>query len=254
MNDSTQITQDTTVTAQYNVNTYTVRINPNGASGSTKTYTVSYGQKWNVPSCPFSRTGYNFTGYSGGYSAGQSITITGNITINCNWSAKTYTVTIYPNGASGSNKTYSVAHGASWTIPSCPFTRSGYNFQNYRLNSTSGAAYSAGAKLTINSNTKLYCIWVAKPKQSVTVHYKTGQGTARDVSTTIAPGSQKNFGKYYTAHSDGATTEYYPCDSSGKSVNTLTISNVNGSVSTYTVSYKIEYDYTPDKNSGTITL
>ena len=90
MDDATQITQDTTVTAQYNANTYIVKINPNGASGSTKTYTVTYGQKWSVPSCPFSRTGYTFSGYSGGYSAGQSITITsititGDITINCNW-------------------------------------------------------------------------------------------------------------------------------------------------------------------------
>lgn len=85
MDNSIVLTQNTTVTAQYNVNTYTVRINPNGASGSTKTYTVTYGQRWNVPSCPFSRTGYTFSGYSGGYRVGQSITITGNISISCNW-------------------------------------------------------------------------------------------------------------------------------------------------------------------------
>ena len=85
MNNSTVLTQNTTVTAQYDVNTYTVTINPNGASGSAKTYTVTYGQKWNIPSCPFSRTGYTFSGYSGGYSVGQNITITGNISFSCNW-------------------------------------------------------------------------------------------------------------------------------------------------------------------------
>lgn len=85
MDDATQITQDTTVTAQYTVNTYTIKINPNGASGSAKTYTVTYGQTWSVPSCPFSRTGYAFSGYSNGYSVGQNITITGDISFSCNW-------------------------------------------------------------------------------------------------------------------------------------------------------------------------
>lgn len=158
MDNSTVLTQDTTVTAQYNVNTYTVKINPNGASGSTKTYTVSYGQKWSVPSCPFSRTGYNFTGYSGGYSAGQSITITGNITINCNWSVRTYTVYIYPNGASGSTKTYSVNYGATFTVPSCPFTHT--TFKGYKTGASSGTSYSVGSKITnVTSNIYLYCQW-----------------------------------------------------------------------------------------------
>lgn len=159
MDNSTVLTQDTTVTAQYNVNTYTVRINPNGASGSTKTYTVSYGQKWSVPSCPFSHTGYTFSGYSGEYSAGQSITITGNITINCNWSIRTYTVYIYPNGASGSTKTYSVNYGATFTVPSCPFSNSSATFRGYRTGSSSGTSYSVGNRITVTSNISLYCQW-----------------------------------------------------------------------------------------------
>lgn len=260
MDNSTVLTQNITVTAQYTPKTYTVTIYPNGASGSNKTYSVTHGSSFNVPSCPFSRSNYNFTGYktssSSGtsYSAGNRITVTGNVTLYCQWKVSSYIVSIYPNGGSGSIKTYTVSAGSSWSIPSCPFTRSGYNFQNYRLNSTSGTVYSAGARLTINSNTRLYCIWIEKPKQSVTVYYKKGQGVASDATDVIASGSKKVYRSYYTAHSDGSTTNYYPCDSSGKSVSSLTISNVNGSISTYRVSYKIEYDYKPDKNSGTITL
>lgn len=79
------LTQDTTVTAQYIAKTCTVTINPNGASGSAKTYNVTYGSTWVVPSCPFTRSGYNFSGYSGGYSVGQRITVTGDISFSCNW-------------------------------------------------------------------------------------------------------------------------------------------------------------------------
>lgn len=261
MEDSSQITQNTTCTAQYTAKTYTVTIYPNGASGSNKTYSVTHGSSFRVPSCPFSRSNYSFTGYktssSSGtsYSVGNSITITGNVTLYCQWKVTSYTVSIYPNGGSGRTKTYTVSAGSSWTIPSCPFTRSGYNFKNYRLNSTSGTAYSAGARLTINSNTRLYCMWTAKPKQSVTVYYKTGQGTVSDTSTVVKAGSSINIPyAYYTySGSDSAsTTNYYPRDSSGKAVETLTVKNVNGSVREYTVSYST--DYTAQAATGTVVL
>lgn len=198
MDNSTVLTQDTTVTAQYNVNTYTVKINPNGASGSTKTYTVSYGQKWSVPSCPFSRTGYNFTGYSGGYSAGQSITITGNITINCNWSVKTYTVSIYPNGASGSVKRYTVNAGSSWTVPSCPFSNSSATFNGYRTGSSSGTSYSVGNRITVTSNISLYCQW----KLSISsISLSLSKTTANRISYTT---------ERYSSGSGGMQVNYYP--------------------------------------------
>lgn len=188
MDNLTVLTQDTTVTAQYTAKTYTVKINPNGASGSTKTYTVSYGQKWNVPSCPFSRTGYNFTGYSGGYSAGQSITITGNITINCNWSIRTYTVYIYPNGASGSTKTYSVNYGATFTVPSCPFTHT--TFTGYKTGASSGTSYSAGSRITnVTSNIYLYCQWQLSVNNISLSKYKvTTNGYSWSVSARPASG------------------------------------------------------------------
>lgn len=94
LNDSDTLFDNTTVTAGWNAKTYTVTINPNGASGSSKTYSVSYGQQWQVPSCPFSRTGYNFSGYTGGYSAGQTITITGNIIMSCQWTAIPQNMTV----------------------------------------------------------------------------------------------------------------------------------------------------------------
>lgn len=165
INDSTQITQDTTVTAQYTAKTYTVTIYPNGASGSNKTYSVTHGSSFSVPPCPFSRSNYSFTGYktssSSGtsYSSGNRITVTGNIKLYCQWKVSSYTVTIYPNGASGSTKTYTVSAGSSWSIPSCPFSRSGYSFNGYRTSSSSGTSYSAGNRITVNSNISLYCQW-----------------------------------------------------------------------------------------------
>lgn len=195
LNDSDALFDNTTVTAGWNAKTYTVTINPNGASGSSKTYNVSYGQRWQVPSCPFSRTGYNFNGYSGGYSAGQTITITGNITMSCIWSVKYYTVSIYPNGASGSAKTYRVAYGNSFTFPSCPFTRSGYNFKGYATSSSGSASYQAkGTVSNITSNKSYYCVWanaLAGKSISLTVdaHYQSNSNSNYYIlqCSTISP-------------------------------------------------------------------
>lgn len=257
MNNSTVLTQDTTVTAQYTAKTYTVTIYPNGASGSNKTYSVTHGSSFSVPSCPFSRSNYSFTGYktssSSGtsYSSGNRITVTGNVKLYCQWKATAYTVSIYPNGGSGSTKTYSVSAGSSWSIPSCPFTRSGYNFQNYRLNSTSGTAYSAGARLTINSNTSLYCMWAAK--QSVTVYYKTGRGYAGDVSdtsTVVKAGSSIDIPYAQLKYAGGSYTYYFPIDDRGRAVAELTVINKNGSVS----EYHVLYGHTKKAESGTVVL
>lgn len=183
LNDSDTLFDNTTVTAGWNAKTYTVTINPNGAGGSSKTYSVRYGQSWQVPSCPFSRTGYNFSGYSGGYSAGQTITITGNITMSCNWSVRYYTISIYPNGASGSAKTYNVAYGNSFTFPSCPFTRSGYNFKGYATSASGSASYQANNSISnVTSNKSFYCVWTdartgGVVSFSLEYSYATGQNT-----------------------------------------------------------------------------
>lgn len=248
MNDSTQITQDTTVTAQYNANTYTVKINPNGASGSTKTYTVSYGQKWSVPSCPFSRTGYTFSGYSGRYSAGQSITITGDISINCNWSIKTYQVSINPNGASGSTKRYSVTHGSTWTVPSCPFTRSGYNFSGY------SGGYSVGQRITVTSNISISCQWT-KITNPITVQYRTWKGSnSDDAFRKLAYNEQVTINYCYLSYSgsDSPSTIYYFPNNSGTPVRQLTVRNTSGKGGTLRINYSSGQD--PNRVSASATI
>lgn len=209
MDNSTVLTQDTTVTAQYTAKTYTVTIYPNGASGSNKTYSVPYGTSWSIPSCPFSRSGYNFGGYKTGsssgtsYSAGGKVTVTGDLSLYCQWTIAQYTVSIYPNGASGSTKTYKVNKGASFSVPSCPFSRSGYNFVNYKTGASSGTSYSAGSKITVNSNVSLYCQWAVVQEDFV---FNVVGKVQNDVPM---------LGTYYYFN---VTLKSYPSSASGKHV------------------------------------
>lgn len=83
------ITQDTAYRAVMELKTYTVTINSGKSSGESKTYTVSHGSSWSFPSCPFSPdSGKAFKDYTlngSTYSAGSSVTVTSNLSINCNW-------------------------------------------------------------------------------------------------------------------------------------------------------------------------
>ena len=77
---------------------------------------------------------YNGNGATGGSTASQS-------------------GTAYYN--SGSNSTIN----PSFTLRSNGFSRTNYKFVNWRLNSTSGTAYNAGASITLSSNSTMYASW-----------------------------------------------------------------------------------------------
>lgn len=84
------ITQDTAYRAVMELKTYTITIRSGKSSGESKTYTVSHGSSWSFPTCPFtsegSKTFVNYTCNGTTYDAGNSITVTSNLIITCNWS------------------------------------------------------------------------------------------------------------------------------------------------------------------------
>lgn len=116
------ITQDTILVAQYSIQTFTVTFEDYNGS-DLKIEVVNYGDDATPPSNP-SRTGYNFTGWSGNYT-----NVTSNRTITATYSIKTYTVTFrdYDNSII---KSQTVSYGGSATPPSSP-TRSGYRFDGW---------------------------------------------------------------------------------------------------------------------------
>ena len=60
----TVIADDTTYTAAWTANTYTVQYLPNGGTGEMATVAVPFGVDYNLPACTFQREGYKFAGWS----------------------------------------------------------------------------------------------------------------------------------------------------------------------------------------------
>ena len=113
------ITANTTVTAQYQINTYTVTfVDWDGTT--LKTEMVDHGADATAPTNP-TRTGFTFIGWSTNFS-----NITGNTTVTAQYQINTYTVT-FVNWDGTALRTEIVNHGANATAPANP-TRIGFTF------------------------------------------------------------------------------------------------------------------------------
>lgn len=89
MIDSDVLNNDVTLTGVMEGKTFTITIKSNNSNNQTRTYSAKYGERFTLPSCPFSAvTNYTFNNYTcngSTYSVGGGFTVTGNMTVTCNW-------------------------------------------------------------------------------------------------------------------------------------------------------------------------
>ena len=153
-------TGDTVYTAQYQINSYTIRfLDYNGTV--LKTQSVNYGSTPTPPSNP-SRTGYSFTGWSPSITAAtQNRDYTAQYTIN------SFTVT-FLDGNGGVFSTQTVSYGGYASAPSSNPTKTGYIFTGWSPNPSS---------TPITSNTTFSPTWENDPRVPdyyVTFNYNGG--------------------------------------------------------------------------------
>lgn len=108
---------------------------------------------------------------------------------------KTITLSYNGNGAtSGStaaqsdNQYYNNGNTANptFTISANGFTRSYYNFANWRMGSTSGTQYAPGAKVTLSASTVMYAMWTARVvSKTVTKSARTAINNWASVRTLV---------------------------------------------------------------------
>lgn len=164
---SVALATDTTLLAQWTIDSYTVTFNSQGGSFiSSGTY--SYGGSVTDPGDP-SRSGYTFRGWFTEQTGGSKVGFpyqpggTGPITLHAQWSANTYTVTYSYNSATGGNSTLSdsfTTGGATIVLPSP--VRTGYTFAGWYSDSNfankigdGGSSYSpSGTTLNLDAYAK----------------------------------------------------------------------------------------------------
>ena len=134
-----QETASLTLTAQWTANTYYVKFEGNGGSGSMGNQTFTYDKEGTLTANKFTLAGYDFVGWSGSdgktYTNEQEVknltAVAGDtITLTAQWTANDYTVTLDDDGGSGGSGTVDVTYGQ--TLPNVtPPTMNGYTFKGY---------------------------------------------------------------------------------------------------------------------------
>ena len=159
---------NTTLYAQWQLNTYTLSFDSNGGSGSMSSQTVTEGQATTLNANNFARTGYTFSGWNTeddgtgtAYGDGASISLSSNMTLYAQWQLNTYSYSFDANGGSGSMSGGSAAYGESIQLPGNTFTRPKYTFTGWNTRADgSGTAYTDNASLTLTDDTTLYAQWI----------------------------------------------------------------------------------------------
>ena len=125
--------------------------------GKTRTETAAYGE--NVTLVEEPRTGYTFVGWKDGEKmrqAGETITVTGNVTLTAVWEARTFTVTYVL--LDGKTRTETVAYGQNVTLGEEP--RTGYTFVGWK---DGEKVYHAGETITVTGDMTLTAEWKKLP-------------------------------------------------------------------------------------------
>ena len=138
--------------AQWNENTYTVKYNANGGTGSRDPVTVRYTQNVSLSGSGFSRTGYTFLGWSktttgaviSSPASGLTATNGGTVTLYARWAPKTYTVNYQIDIGGITIQPQTFTYDQYHTLPSPDLSSANYIFVGWEMGSTK---YSPGAKV-----------------------------------------------------------------------------------------------------------
>ena len=167
--EKTLPTTDTVFTPVWEA-AYFITLNKNGGTGTMPKVAALKNSNneyiATVPVCTFTRSGKAFAGWntkangSGTpYQPGNSITLSGNITLYAQWTAGK-AVYLDPNGGSGDTQHYQIPTGGTFTVPACEFTLTHYDFAGWNTAADgSGTSYAPGDTITVNSEVRLYAQW-----------------------------------------------------------------------------------------------
>jgi uncharacterized repeat protein (TIGR02543 family) len=182
-------TGNTTYTAQWTVNQYTISFDSAGGS-AVGSITQNYGTAVTAPANP-TRTGYTFTGWTPAVPTTMPASNT-----NCvaGWSVNSYLITFDANGGTGGTGPTSMQYGAALSAPTV--TRTGYTF-NYWSPSVPSTVPAADttytAQWTINQYTVSFNSNGGSAVSPITQNYNTS------VAQPAAPTKTGNtFGGWYT--------------------------------------------------------
>jgi len=224
------ITGDVVLHAQWSANSYNVTYKANGGTGADKIVPVTYNQQYQVEANTFGApAGQSFTGWNtvaGGtgtpYAVGNTINITGDVTLHAQWGTTNYSVTYKANGGTGADVVVPVVSNQQYIIVANTFgAPAGQVFAGWNTAAGgTGTSHAVNSSVTITGDLVLHAQWSTTPPQKVT--YRANGGTGADVvvdapynqvytiaANTFTPPTGQSFNGWNTM-ANGNGTSYQP--------------------------------------------
>lgn len=160
--------------------TYTVKYNPNGGSGTMTNTTFNVDEAKELRANSFTRSGHTFIGWSTDrlsttveYTDKQSVTNLGaageTVTLYAIWRTNTYIVEFNPNGGEGEMPNQVHTYGTSLALSANTFTREGYTFLGWAKTKNASSVLYTDQKEVKNlspydgATVVLYALWKKNP-------------------------------------------------------------------------------------------
>ncbi len=176
-----------TLEAAWRANQYQVTLNPADGTlpdGTTNPITVTYDSTWPTLPDPNPAPGYAFDGWYNGtenVTAGDTVQITGNVTLTAQYTPTTYTITfVYGNGDADGTQTYTIESTDTLTDPA----KTNYRFTGWTITAADGTSWATkdgtlASSYTLNGdygNVTLTANWELDAKVAV-LPYAYAYGT-----------------------------------------------------------------------------
>lgn len=251
--------------AQWKALPVTISYNGNGGKGNTNGETTDADTAIPIAPNGYTRNGYTFQtwntkadGTGNTYRPGDSITLTGDITLYAQWKANQYAVAYAPNGGDGSMPDQTFSYDQTQALSSNQFTRPGWTFTGWNTKADgTGTAYKNRQEvknLTAQDGGEitLHAQWEA---DKAALHYDANANTATgdtpdsegvtDGTITVSKNGYANVGYTFTGWNtkpDGTGSTIQPGDAVKLPVGGMTV---------YAQWETVEYPLVYDLNGGT---
>ena len=207
---------NTVLYAKWTPKTYTVTLDPDGATLKDTKVTVTFGEKPKLPTV--TKVGYTFEGWYNGdtkFDPNVAWNYNGNVTLKAKWTVSKYnivlngmeaekTVTFNYNYTGKADAKIVVGKGGTLNYPTAP-TRSGYIFTGWYTDAACTKFYTFNGELT--SDLTLYAGWVKM--------YSSGVNNNVTVNPLTYPDSSNAYSYYNSASSDYQNYIYLVANETG---------------------------------------
>ena len=245
--------------------TKTITLDQQGGTGGSTSVEVAYGCPMKAATAP-TIVGYDFKGYftepNGGgtqyYDADMSSTHNWDINTNQNtlyahWTANQYTVSFNPKGGSPSPESITVTYDDTYgTLPTV--TRTGYTFEGWFTEETSGTEVTPSIKVQITDAQTLYAHWTAN-QYTVSFNPKGGSPSPNNITVTY----DDTYGTLPTVTRTGYTFDgWFTEETSGTEVTSSTTANITDAQTLYAHwtanTYTVNFNSQKGESASPITV